>query len=159
METIKSLSISYVTKKWSKIALVPTTYFTDWLISFVLVQCKINTDHSEYKVMENRVNHKFSILEKMQTQDTFKKKSTIPLCPSKCFWSIKVTCIYWCLRLKSTLVPLKKQTLLNYTIKRIAASDLATAIAIKIATSNKRMTCRDFCLNHFVNYFETFSLL
>lgn len=74
METIKSLSISYVTKKWSKIALVPTTYFTDWLISFVLVQCKINIDHSEYKVMENRVNHKFSILEKMQTQDTFKKK-------------------------------------------------------------------------------------
>lgn len=73
METIKSPSISHVIKKRSKIALVPTTHFTDWLISFVLFQCKTKIDHREYKVMENRVNHKFSILEKMQAQDTFKK--------------------------------------------------------------------------------------
>lgn len=107
METIKSLSISHVNEKWSKIALVPTTHFTDCLISLVLFQCKIKIDHREYKVMENWTNHKFSILEKMQAQIHWKKKSTIPMCLSKHFWSINVTCIYWCLRLKSTLVPLK----------------------------------------------------
>lgn len=85
METIISLSISHVSKKWPKIALVPTTHFTDCLIPFVPFQCKIKIDHREYKLMENRVNHKFSILEKMQAQDTLKKESVIPMCLSKRF--------------------------------------------------------------------------
>lgn len=102
--------------------------------------------------MKNWANHKFSILEKMQAQDTLKKKSTIPICLSKHFWSLNVACIYWCLRLKCTLVPLKKQLLLNHAINKIAASNLTTATAIKISTSaNKRMTCKDFSLNQQIN--------